>query len=358
MSEAIKKLFTMFKQLCIFALLLMVLLTDDLQAQNPLFDKWEIKELAPGGRIDAIADFGDGVVVAGTRRPNPGKIFRSEDFGKTWKMVQNIIDVSGNGSITCIARGRNKTAYLLTGEGAFWRSEDNGISWNYLNTITTNKNKYGFAATYSIMVTKLGTVLITDTDSEGGHIYRSQNEGSTWQDIGKISNKGSYRFTDVGKGIIVNGWEGKVYISYDDGKDWQISGNLENDSPIWATEYMVTSHAIEGSKNGNIYVGNISTNKWKKVATLKGEADDFVYLGQGAVIYSTGPGGPGQRDIYLSLNYGKTWQNIGDVETKVDGDWLDHVIAIDSTDKVICIGGTGKGFIVRAEIKKTKLYRK
>lgn len=348
----------MFKQLYACSFLLMVLLTGKLQAQNPLFEKWEVQELSPGGRIDAIADFGNGVVVAGTRKPNPGKIFRSEDFGKRWKIVQNIADVSGNGSITCIAKGLNKEGYLLTAEGAFWKSDDNGISWKYINTITTNKNKDGFAAIYSIMVTRPGTILVSDTDSEGGHIYRSEDEGYTWSDLGKISSKPLYRFTDVSKGIIVNGWEGKVYISYDDGKDWQVSGNLEDNSPLWATEYMGDSLAIQASKNGNVYVENILTNKWKKVATLNGAADDFAYLGGGAVIYSTGPLGPIQKDIYLSLNYGKTWQNIGAVGTKVDGDWLDHFIAIHTTDKVICIGGTGKGFIVRAAIKKSKLYGK
>ena len=334
----------------------MLLLADNLQAQNPLFKKWTVQELVKGGRIDAIADLGNGIVVAGTRKPNPGKIFRSENFGKAWNLIQNIADTSGLGSITCIVEGKNKTAYLLTAEGTFWRSKDNSISWKYINTITINKNKNGFAATYSIMVTDKNTILVSDTDSEGGHIYRSENEGDTWTDMGKISSKGLYRFTDAGKGIIVNGWEGKVYISYSDGKYWQVSGNLENNSPIWATEYMGASLAIQASKKGNIYVGDISTNKWNKVAALNGAADDFAYLGNGSVIYSTGPLGPVQKDIYLSLDYGKTWQNIGSVATKTDDDWLDHVIAMPTSNKIICIGGTGKGFIVRTEFDKTKLY--
>ena len=44
---------------------------------------WERIEVEPEGRIDAIADFGDGVIVLGTRLPNPSNVYRSDDLGAT-----------------------------------------------------------------------------------------------------------------------------------------------------------------------------------------------------------------------------------------------------------------------------------
>lgn len=324
-----------------------------LHDNNPFFKEWEVMELMPAGRFDAIADLGNGILITGSRNPYPGKIFLSTDYGKNWKLTQEIGDDKGNGGITCLAKGVDNIAYLLTQQGEFWKSVDRGVNWKKIMQITSNKNKDGFAAAYSILVTKLGTVLVSNTDSDGGHIFRSVDNGESFTDLGKISDKGLYRFTDVGKGVMINGWEGKVFISYNDGKSWQVSGSLEGDRPIYATEYLGASKAIQASEDGNIYKGDIWSNKWEKVATLNGAADDFAYLGYGVVIYSTYTQ---KRDIYLSADYGSNWINIGGTGTKAFGDWLDHFIAVQTDDKVICIGGTNKGFILRAEISRDKLY--
>jgi photosystem II stability/assembly factor-like uncharacterized protein len=322
---------------------------------NPLVKEWKATELAPGGRIDAIADLGDGILIAGSRGNSYGRIFRSEDYGLTWTLAQNIAEPARKGSVTCVAKGSGTDAYLLTEQGDFWRSKDRGKSWTFLAHLTENKNREGFAASYGIMVTKLGTILVTNTDSAGGHIFRSTDRGGQWQDLGLISTRGLYRFTDVGKGILVNGWEGSVYKSEDDGLTWRIRTVLENGKPLYATEYLGSAMAIQASEAGNIYKGSVFGGDWRKVATLTGAADDFAYLGYGIIIYSTYTE---NRDIYLSLDAGETWQNIGGTGTGVEGDWLDHFIVVPTEDKVICIGGSSKGYILRLQFEKDQLYQK
>lgn len=61
--------------------------------------------------------------------------------------------------------------------------------------------------------------------------------------------------------------------------------------------------------------------------------------------------------MYLSLNYGRSWENIGKVNPNVDKDWFDHVIYIDKPDKVVIVGGTNQGFAVRAEVNRDNLYK-
>lgn len=321
---------------------------------NPLFRSWEATELVPGGRIDAIADLGEGVLLAGARGAGYGRIFRSGDYGQTWQLAQNIAGPEKKGSITCLAKGEGTDAYLLTEQGDFWRSEDRGKTWRFMAHLTDNKNRDGFAASYGIMVTRLGTVLVTNTDSDGGHIFRSTDRGEHWKDQGRIAGRGLYRFVDVGKGILVNGWDGSVYLSQDDGMSWRQMATLEEGKPLYATEYLGAASAIQASEAGHIYKGEVFGGKWRKITTLEGAADDFAYLGHGVVIYSTYTK---NRDIYLSLDYGETWRNIGGTGNAAEGDWLDHFIGVPTEDKVICIGGTSKGFIIRAELDREDLYR-
>src|SRR5699024_7253990 len=83
----------------------------ELQAQV----KWEVNELVKNGRIDAIADLGDGIVIAGSRWPNPGRIFRSIDYGITWEKIKTLKEPEGtyhNNEILCVMGGPDDYVYL------------------------------------------------------------------------------------------------------------------------------------------------------------------------------------------------------------------------------------------------------
>jgi photosystem II stability/assembly factor-like uncharacterized protein len=344
------------KKTILFALLFQLTLTvmaSDTTKVSPAFlqefANWELKELVKGGRIDAICDMGNGTVVAGTRHPNPGQLFISYNYGNNWQPLTHLT----TSAITCIAAANSTEWYVLTGNAEVFGTRDAGKTWSLLSTLTTNKNKEKYTASYSILVTYQGTVLVTDTDSEGGHIYRSVDKGKSWTDLGAVSGDALYRFTKVGNGIIVNGWQGNVYKSIDDGLTWNIVGRL-TDSDLFATDYLGSHRILQADKDGNIFRSENLGEEWKQIGKLPDAADDFIDLGYGAVIYSTYTG---KRAMHLSLNYGTDWYEIGVVPSGVEGDWLDHGIRLDQQDSIIILAGTSKGHIIRKALSRNWLYK-
>jgi photosystem II stability/assembly factor-like uncharacterized protein len=340
-----------------FCILILIALSYLVKAQ-PIVDKqyitekissalkiWSVTELAKGGRIDAIRVLKDSVVVCGLRGVNRGKLFISYDYGNSWSFLA----MPTSSEITCIAETRDmNTFYVLTGEAEVFVTKDLGRSWKKLAKLTTNKNRVGAAASYSIIYTSKGTLLVTDTDSDGGHIFRSVNKGRTWTDLGAVAKDALYRFEKAGDIIIVNGFEGSIYISLDDGLTWNRRIELSK-SALFATEHLGGNMILQADQSGNIFRSENIGNSWQKTESLNGSSDDFISLKNGIVLYSTYTE---NQDVYMSINYGKNWLSIGNVPTNVKGDWLDHGISIETKDSVIVLAGTGLGFIIRNAVSK------
>ena len=311
-----------------------------LGAMDPV---WERIELEPGGRIDAIADFGDGVIVLGTRRPHPSNVYRSEDWGKTWQKVTN---VGEDDYITCVAAGAEGVGYILTGEKVHvWKTEDDGLTWRDLGRINDADSGTNFAEAYGMVVTDAGTVLVADTDAGGGRITRSTDGGATWEVSDPISPLAIYRLQQVRDGIVVNGWAGNIYKSTDDGVTWRDMGQLM-DSYLYAIDHLGNDEVLIGTESGHVLLSEDNGETWANLGHVGDSADDFVSLGEGRVIFTTYRN---SKHLHYSADSGRTWANWGDVGTGVAGDWFDHVIATHDGEKVIVVGGTNQGFVLRAE---------
>ena len=305
---------------------------------------WERTEIQPGGRIDAIADFGNGVIVLGTRKPNPSHVYRSSDYGKTWAHVASL---DPEDYITCVASGTGDIGYILTGEKAHvWKTEDDGLTWRDLGQVTKTTQFNNFAHAYGMLVTSNGTVLVADTHASGGRITRSTDGGKTWHTSESISDQAIYRLQLVGDGIIANGWAGHIYKSTDDGATWTDRGQLM-DSYLYAIDYLGNNEALIGTESSHIFHSADNGDTWTQLGHVSHSSDDFVSLGNGRVIFTT------YRDaktMHYSANSGRTWTNLGNVGTGVEGDWFDHVIAVEKDGKTIIVGGTNKGFVLRLEL--------
>jgi len=314
----------------------------------PRFTDWSVQEVVAGGRIDAIRQLDEHTIALATRGAQKGKLYLSDDQGASWYLVANPTPHD----ITCIAEtGRKEEFYLLTGHAEVYRTLDGGQSWKLLKQLTTNKNTENYAAAYAIMYTTNGTLLVTDTNSEGGHIYRSTDKGDTWTDLGAISKNALYRLERVGNGILVNGWDGTVYKSTNDGLTWNRMDKL-TDAALFATEYMGMANVLQADQDGRVYRSTNLGYTWEQTATLAGAADDFVNIGYGAAYYGTYTG---PKSVYLTLDYGRKWWNLGALPT-VDGDWLDHGIRVETADSVITLFATNRGFVLRSAFAKAFLH--
>jgi photosystem II stability/assembly factor-like uncharacterized protein len=305
---------------------------------------WECQLLIPGGRIDALAHLGNGVIVAGSRDGRPGHVFRSSDAGVTWADLGNVVGTDPpTANVTCVASAGAGIAYLLTGDAHVWKSTDWGRSWSNLGRVSTHSRLRSFQHSYGLLVRASGTVLVSDTNPTGGHVFRSLDGGATWHDAGRVSSHALYRFEPVDDGILVNGWAGRVYKSRDDGQTWRDRGQLA-DSPLYATEYLGGGVALQASENGVIFRSTDDGDTWSEVARFPDAADDFVSLGDGVVLYSTYVG---RKQVYLSRDNGRSWATVGRVPTGADNDALDHVISAQHEGRRFAVGGTLHGYVVR-----------
>lgn len=312
------------------------------------FSNWTIREVAKGGRIDAIRQLDEHTILCAARGNNRGNLYISHNNGLSWSFLAR----PSKFDVTCIAEtGNKKEFYILTGNAEVWGTQDEGKTWNHLKTLLpVNKNREVYAASYAIMYTQQGTLLVTDTDSDGGHIYRSVDKGKTWQDKGRISNNALYRLEKTGNGIIVNGWEGAIYKSIDDGNTWTKVQQLTK-AALFATEYMGMSVMLQADEDGNVYRSPNLGDVWDHITNLKDAADDFVNIGYGAAYYGTYTG---KKHVFLTIDYGRNWISMDTIPT-IAGDWLDHGIRVETTDSIITLSGTNKGFIIRTAFHKNQL---
>lgn len=293
--------------------------------------KWNGRIALEGGRIDAVGWLGEGVIVAGSRLPNPGRVFRSTDFGNTWH--ESALDPASNDrgpAITCVASDQSQNAYILTSTSHVWKTTDRGASWRDLGTIPKVEGVYSEVQSYGLVVLRSGTLLASDTNHAGGHIHRSIDGGETWEDCGAISSDRLYRLEQTRNGVLVNGWAGRIFQSLDDGRTWSDRGRLSN-SPLYATVALDGGVVLQASEAGEIFRSTDDGLNWVKTADIEDAADDFVDLGNGSVLLSTYLA---KKELYLSRDAGLTWTAVGPIPTNIAGDVLDHAIhAIDKTER-------------------------
>lgn len=318
---------------------------DNLYVQPPVNMTGSLLEA--GARIDAICYIGNDTWVCGGRRYDLGIVGSA---GKVWRKVGNgpwtlLTTLTGQPNINAMEWGGGNIVYALTGDGRLWKSTDAGSTWGAPVTVSTSSTTMP-TLTYGLCVTAAGSVLISDTRTGGGKVYRSTNGGSSFTDIGAFTTAELYRFMNVGDGIICNGWAGRIIKSTDDGVTWPVSVAVSS-APIYAIGYLGNGRVLVGDQNGELFLSENNASTFVSVGTFNGAADDIASFGGGKLVYCTYTD---KQQIYFSDNYGRTMRPIGPAPGGIATNNVDRM-AIGQINGVATVaGGCTLGVTVTMEI--------
>ncbi len=226
----------------------------------------------------------------------------SFDNGVSWNQIPNIvIDSSATGNFAITAgNGGNfyKTLRYSNGVGHVYRSSDNGETWNY--TFSADSIPDFVETPNGILIGTNGNKLLRSAD--GGQNWNVVFEGDSINSIGPL---------EVGNGG--NTWayfgQDSLLRSKDSGQTWS-----KLFAPITGTEIHVTNNGtiiISGTQG--LYRSNnngISYQKFIIDTTSGAQKGTFCTLSSGRVLYS-GDSYSGTKNLFYSDNNGTTWSSLG-----------------------------------------------
>ena len=180
---------------------------------NLIFGQWVGIDL-PGGKAGSV------VVVENTIITNAqdGLIYRTENQGQTWDTIMNGITAGQINRLDRYSVNDNTTIYASTDKGIF-KTENRGGLWEPINNDISDKECYTVARYNSILLA-----------GGYGEIYRSEDEGQTWEliPIGvgieriPVIYTGTNPFVLVGYAISPND-DDIICKSEDEGETWSES---------------------------------------------------------------------------------------------------------------------------------------
>jgi ligand-binding sensor domain-containing protein len=200
------------------------------------------------------------------------------------------------------ALGINANGDIYAGSDGIYRSTDRGDSWTYLSGrdsldvafFATNSQGHIFAGTKRICEFRTGSCV-------GGGVYRSIDNGATWQRVG-LANRNIYGLVIDSNDNIFAADSG-IYRSTDNGNTW---------TPINAGLVTLGVLSLAVNSSGHLFAGTggsgifRSTNKgdlWAPanvglishyISTISSSPDGDLFAGAG-------------DDIYRSTNHGDSW---------------------------------------------------
>jgi len=213
----------------------------------PLQAQW-INTNLPWNRILSLAIKGD-TLFAGT---DGSGFFRSSDNGVTWDNVNNGLHPGAKNSIA--VSGNN--IFVGTYGGGIWLSTDNGTSWNPVNSGLTN------LLVYSIAVS--GNHIFAAT--WGGGVFLSTNSGTSWTPVNigltdLFIRSLAFDGNKVFAGTLNNG----VFLSLNNGTSWV---PVNNGFPAETTPNTITiigNKTYVGTSSKGIYISSDTGITWSSM---------------------------------------------------------------------------------------------
>ena len=203
-----------------------------------------------GGFISTIQiDSGDSQLIYAVG-PRDG-IYKSIDGGASWRLVK--FETPANERLQNLAVSPLSPSTLYcSSTNDLLKSEDAGETWHSIfdgfTECTSFARSLGLAARSNTLYVGTGVHFLEQCQTAGGTIYRTEDGGATWSDIGGNLDVPAHAIVETlalpGDGKIFAGindqdlltWhKGKVFYSENDGQSWsEVNYGASEDRFIWS----------------------------------------------------------------------------------------------------------------------------
>ena len=226
----------------------------------------------------------------------PSGVFRSDDEGAHWSVVNNGIVCT---TITSLAAGPGGAIYAIGVNIGLFKSVDQGQTWTYLGL----RHEMGSSMNNPLVVNDQGHIFVGALDG----IYRSLDDGTTWsytmfghiffnQDV-LIDQEGRIYFCGYTFGA-----DGFVFRSDDNGDNWlRVDAGL---TPIVLTLAINSQGVLFAGTGSGVFRSYDQGAHWEP-AKLAGAMIGSIVVGNDDILFAGRIGGSGA--IYKSTDNGENW---------------------------------------------------
>lgn len=234
---------------------------------------------------------------AGFACGDSGTLITTADFGDNWEIVsipaykRNIYDVKFTNTGKGLLVGENGLFLTCDYLGAPWTPKDSAKL--FFNTENPPKFKKIIVKNNSIYLIAIN-----------GYVYRSKNNGASWEEINKYSDTWFYSsaFTDENSGFVVCD-SGLVIKSTDSGNSWNAPKNFTN-SNLKDIDFE-NSQNILTIGSGEVYKTKDGGNSWFPVKyKFPSDISRIKYIGNSQWLIV------GNGKIIRSLDSGDNWEQM------------------------------------------------
>lgn len=228
--------------------------------------------------------------------------YKSTDQGDTWQNLN--VDESFHHGFAVMVNPITNDVFLATEPGVY-RSDDGGASWTKMTD--------DIVGTYGMAARSDG--LLVASGSPG--TWFSSDNGDTWVEkhatLGPLQN--GIAFSDAS--IFVTSVTGEIYRSQDDGATWQDITGMLGDPEINSAMDVVTD-TVKGYVYVTAFHQFFQTPTYNKILRSSDDGDTWVQLDSvGGIALAIGIDGQGhvytsRNPISYSTDHGATWTEITD----------------------------------------------